>query len=307
MNRHNHLDTLAMGLLTLLCLSWGLQQISVKVALADVPPILQGGIRGAVATLLVWGWLTLRGTPLFNKDGTLWVGLLVGLLFAAEFVFLYWGLAFTTASRAIVFLYLSPFVVAIGAHLFVPGETLRAIQVVGLLCAFSGIVTAFGEAAFSSKIDTLRGDVMLMVAAILWGATTVTIKATRLAVTPSGKTLFYQLAVSAVLMPAASLVLEDMPTSWPESIALGALAYQAVWVAFITYLAWFWLIRNYPAGRLAAFTFLAPLFGVAMGAALLDEPITDGLLAALVLVGGGIYLVNKPKPAADPVSGLSRE
>jgi drug/metabolite transporter (DMT)-like permease len=67
-----------------------------------------------------------------------------------------------------------------------------------------------------------------------------------------------------------------------------------VGVAFITYLAWFWLVRRYPASRLASFTFLTPLFGVLAGGVLLNEPITNMLLLALVLVGTGIYLVNRP-------------
>jgi drug/metabolite transporter (DMT)-like permease len=69
--------------------------------------------------------------------------------------------------------------------------------------------------------------------------------------------------------------------------------YQTAWVAFITYLAWFWLVRTYPPSRLAAFTFLTPLFGVLAGSLLLNEPLTRRLLLALVLVGTGIYLVNR--------------
>lgn len=294
-NRHHHLDALAMGLLTVMCLSWGFQQITIKVALAEVPPLLQGGIRGTIASLLVFGWLSLRKVPLFERDGTLWPGIIIGVLFALEFVFLYWGLAFTTASRAIVFLYLAPFVVAIGVYWFVPGETLRTIQVIGLVCAFSGIVVAFGESAFSTDQDTLKGDLMLVAAAILWGATTVLVKASNLAAVAPGKTLLYQLVASAVLMPLASFALEPLPTAIPSGTVLAAMAYQAVWVAFVTYLTWFWLIRHYPAARLSAFTFLAPLFGVLLGGFVLDEPITPPLLIALGLVAIGIYMVNKPK------------
>lgn len=297
-HQRTHLDLLAIALLCVLCLSWGFQQISVKVAIGDVPPILQGGIRGTVALLLLWAWLAARKVPLFERDGTLWAGLAVGALFSLEFIFLYGGLAYTTASRAVVFLYLSPFVVAIGVQLFVPGEVLRPVQVAGLVCAFSGIVAAFGESAFGNSHDTMRGDLMLVVAAVMWGATTVMIKAGRLATVAPGKTLFYQLGVSAVMMPAASLLIEDMPAALPGPTALAALAYQGVWVAFITYLTWFWLVRHYPAARLAAFTFLTPLFGVILGGFLLHEPITAALIAALVMVAAGIYLVNKPKRAS---------
>ena len=261
-DNRTHLDVRAMALLSVLCLSWGFQQIAVKVAIGDIPPLLQGGIRGIVATALLWIWLAARRQPLFVRDGTLLYGLAAGVLFSGEFILLYWGLAYTTASRAVLFLYLSPFVVAVGAHWLVPGERLHRLQVVGLLCAFSGVVAVFGEAALSPARATLHGDLVVLAGAVMWGATTVLIKASPLARIAPGRTLFYQLATSAVLMPAASALLEAWPSTLPRMGAVASLAYQAVWVAFVTYLAWFWLVRHYPAARLASFTFLTPLFGV---------------------------------------------
>jgi drug/metabolite transporter (DMT)-like permease len=140
----------------------------------------------------------------------------------------------------------------------------------------------------------LIGDGMLAVAAVLWGATTVLIKASPLARIKPSKTLLYQLSVSAVVLPLGSLVKNEPGIVLMTPLIAGSLVYQTVWVAFITYLAWFWLIRNYPPSRLASFTFLTPLFGVIAGGVLLNEPITGSLLAALVFVGMGIFLVNRP-------------
>jgi drug/metabolite transporter (DMT)-like permease len=88
----------------------------------------------------------------------------------------------------------------------------------------------------------------------------------------------------------------------PTPMVFGALAVQIVVIAFVTYLAWFWLIRHYPAGRLASFTFLTPLFGVLAGAIILSEPITPMLVMALLLVGAGIYVVNRPAPLPAPAA-----
>jgi len=290
---HDHLDLLAITILVICCASWGLQQVAVKVALPSFPPLLQAGLRSIIATLLVWGWMTLRRDPVLVRDGTLGWGIAAGLLFAAEFVLIYWGLEFTNASRAVIFLYLSPFVVALGAWLFLPGERLRPLQVAGMTCAFAGILVVFGESLTLPDERMLLGDAMLVGAALLWGATTVLIKASPLASASPGRVLLYQLGVSAICLPFGALLLGE---AWPREIsplALASLAYQAVWVAFITYLAWFWLVRHYPAPKLASFTFLAPLFGVAAGALLLAEPMSPGLLVALVLVAVGIWLVNR--------------
>ncbi len=289
----DHLDLLAVALLVVCCASWGLQQVAVKVALPTFPPLQQVGLRSLIAALMVWAWMAHRGERALRRDGTLRWGLAAGLLFAAEFVLIYWGLEYTPASRAVIFLYLSPFVVALGAWIFLPGERLRRVQLAGLACAFGGILAAFGESLALPDPRLLVGDLMLVAAAVLWGATTVLIKASPLAQVSAARVLFYQLAVSALCLPLGLLAFGE---AWPSDVpplALGALLYQAVWVAFVTYLAWFWLVRHYPAPRLASFTFLAPLFGVLFGGLLLDEPLTPGLLAALALVACGIWLVNR--------------
>lgn len=293
------LDFTAMAILVVLCVSWGLAGVAIKVAISGVPPLLQSGIRSVGATILIWIWMTVRREPLLERDGTLWWGIAAGLLFAAEFILIYWGLEYTNASRAVIFLYISPFVVALGAQLFIPGEHLRMIQVIGLCCAFAGIVVAFEESLSFPTRRMLIGDSMLAGAAVLWGATTVMIKACPLSRIKPSKTLLYQLAVSAVVLPLASLVKGEAGIVLMTPLIAGCIVYQTVWVAFVTYLAWFWLIRHYPPSRLAAFTFLTPLFGVLAGGLLLSEPITGGLLVALVLVGAGIYLVNRPSAECD--------
>jgi len=301
---HQILDLTAMVILVVLCVSWGLQQVAIKVANAGVSPLLQSSIRSVGATILIGIWMVVRREPLLERDGTLWWGIAAGLLFAAEFILIYWGLEFTNASRAVIFLYMSPFVVALGAQLFIPGEHLRIIQVLGLCCAFAGIVVAFEESLNFPTRRMLIGDSMLAGAAVLWGATTVLIKASPLSKIKPGKTLLYQLAVSAVVLPLGSLVKNEPGIFFMTPLIAGSLVYQTVWVAFITYLAWFWLIRYYPPSRLASFTFLTPLFGVLAGGLLLGESITGGLLLALVLVGVGIYLVNRPSTAKFKQKGF---
>jgi len=301
------IDTLAIAILVICSISWGFQQVAVKLATPGIASFLQGGLRSLVASLLLFGWIVLRRERLFERDGTLWWGIGAGVLFGSEFLLIYWGLEFTYASRAVVFIYLSPFVVALGAQWFIPGERLRPVQVAGLVLAFCGILAAFGESLTLPDRRMLIGDAMLILAAVLWGATTVVIKAGPLARANPGKTLLYQLGISAVLLLGASLVAgESTVIDWTP-VVIGSLVYQTVWVAFITYMGWFWLIRHYQASRLVSFNFLTPLFGVLAGAWVLDEPLTPMLLVALVLVAIGIYLVNRPDPVSNPPVPLSKE
>ena len=204
-NQKQIIDLTAMATLGVLCASWGLSQVAIKVAIPGVPPLLQSGIRSVGATVLIWSLMAIRREPVLEKDGTLWWGLAAGILFALEFILIYWGLEFTNASRSVIFIYMSPFVVALGAELFIPGEHLRKIQVLGLCCAFVGIVVVFSESLSFPNYRMLIGDAMMTVAAVLWGATTVLIKASPLVRVKPNKVLLYQLAVSAMVLPLASL------------------------------------------------------------------------------------------------------
>ncbi len=298
-DRKPRLDGIAVAALLACCVVWGVNQVAAKLALAEFPPLLQASARSAGAALLVALWSRWRGVPLGWRDGTLPAGLVVGTLFALEFGCLFVGLMLTTASRMVVFLYLAPFVVALGMPLLAHAERLRAVQVAGLLAAFGGVAWAYAEGlqAGGGNPRQWLGDALGVAAAVVWGATTLAVRASRLTTAAPEKTLFYQLAVSGVLLFAASRIAGE---PWPLVLHAGTIAlvaFQIVVVTFASYLLWFWLVRHYPATQISAFTLLTPLVGLVAGAGLLGEPLTLRLVVAGFAVAVGIALVNRPTRA----------
>jgi drug/metabolite transporter (DMT)-like permease len=284
------LDALAIATMLVLAMVWGLQQVAIKLAAPAVSPLLQAAVRSSVATLLLLAWATARRIPLWQRDRTLAPGLAAGLLFAAEFALIYGGLAYTSAGRMVVFVYLAPCVTALGLSWLVPGERLSLAQWSGVALAFAGVAVAFADD--SAGPHAYIGDLCGIAAAILWAATTVLIRATRLGRASATKVLFYQLATSAAVLSGAALITHTTGFGQVTPLVIASLAYQSIAVAFASYLAWFWLLTRYLAGRLAVFSFLTPLFGVAFGVMLLGEALTLRFAAAAVLVGAGIALVN---------------
>ena len=293
--RKSHLDALAVTTLVVCCFLWGLNQVAAKAALPEIGALWQAALRSTGAAALLWLWARARGISLFDRDGTLPGGLLAGALFAAEFFCIFVGLQFTTASRMVVFIYTSPFVVALGMPLISRAERLHAVQAIGLVLAFAGVASAFSEGFSQPAAGPQQwiGDALGILAGILWGATTLAIRATKLTHASAEKTLFYQLAVSAALLLAGAVATEPAPLHALSPLAWGSLAFQVVVVSFASYLVWFWLIRHYPATQIASFTMLTPIFGLILGALLLAEPITARLLVALATVAAGIVLVNR--------------
>ena len=292
--RKSHLDTLAISLLLACCVFWGFQQILIKTTVGEVPPLWQASLRFAGATVLLLLWCLWRGVKLFARDGTLRAGLLAGTLFAAEFTCIYLGLQDTTASRLTVFLYASPFVVALLLPRLVPAEKLRAVQWAGMVIAFIAVAVAFSEGfAGGTTARQLRGDALGLAAGVLWGLTTLVIRSSAIATASAEKVLFYQVAVTAAVAPALSLMLGETWSLSYSAQAWGSLALQTAIGAFASYLAWMWLLGHYPATQLSSFTFLTPVFALLFGVLLLKEPLTLQLMLALCGVAVGIVLVNR--------------
>jgi len=293
--RKDHLDTFAITLLVACCAFWGFQQILIKFASREIPPLWQASIRMWGATALLWLWCQYRGVPLFKRDGTLWGGLLVGLLFAGEFCFIYLGLQHTSASRLTVFLYTSPFWVALLLPRFVAAEKLRRIQWVGLFVAFGAVAVAFSEGFMHSSpvAGQWKGDAMGLAAGMLWGLTTLAIRTTKIATVSAEKSLFYQLGVTATVTPLLSIALGETWSLNYSALAWGSIFLQTAVGAFASYLAWMWMLRHYPATQMATFTFLTPVFALVFGVVLLSEPLTLQLVLALLGVAAGIVLVSR--------------
>ena len=158
------------------------------------------------------------------------VGILLGVLFACEFIFVYRGLLWTSASRAVMFLYTAPFFVALGAVLFL-AERLSVVQWGGLALSFFGLVVAFGAPQTGVDAATLFGDGMMIFGAMFWAATTLLFKASKLARVPAEKAMAYQVAVSGPILGA---VLTDARLAW-IGLLPGAVFGGVCWWALQTF------------------------------------------------------------------------
>jgi drug/metabolite transporter (DMT)-like permease len=289
----------AIAIVLLLCLSWGFNQIAVKLVLPDVPPMLQATIRSAGALLMLLLVARLRGVKMFQRDNTLGPGLFAGLMFGLEFVLIYRGLLLTSALRAVVFLYTAPFFVALGSYQFL-GERLRASQWGGLALSFAGVALAIGVPQADVDAKVLLGDLMIVGGGALWAATTLLVKATSLIKVAPERALGYQVATSIPILAVAAWISGERLTHFPGPLALSLLAYQAFWVVGLTFLLWFALVKTYSASKLSAFTFITPLFGVIASYFIMHDKLSLAFGAAALLVIAGLYLVNKPENKVVP-------
>lgn len=289
----------AIAVMLMLCVSWGFNQLAVKLALPDMPPMLQAMIRsgGALPVMLIVGWL--RGVKIFECDGTLLPGVIAGLMFGCEFALIFSGLVFTSASRASVFLYTAPFFVALGSHQFL-GERLSTVQWSGLALSFAGVALAIGVPQQNVDAKVLLGDLMVVGGGALWAATTLVVKGTGLRKAAPEKALGYLVAISIPILGLAAWIAGERIEHVPSALSISLLAYQAVWVVSCTFVIWFAMVKTYSPSKLSAFTFVTPLFGVVAAYFIMHDTLTPVFGVAALLVIAGLYLVNKPDPKVAP-------
>ncbi|HEX7385727.1 MAG TPA: DMT family transporter [Castellaniella sp.] len=292
------LDTRASLLMLVFCVTLGLQQVAMKAVASAINPVAQAGFRSLFALVLVLAVMRWQKIPLIVR-GQIVPGLLVGLGYAAEFAFVAMGLNYTYAAHMSVFLYTAPVFAAIGLHLLVPGEQLKTRHWIGVGIAFVGMLVALAPAAdLSPRI--LLGDILGVLGALSWAATTLVLRLTTLAEAPSLRPTAFQLIITAVGLLAMSAGFGDLRTIHMTPLAWSSMVFQTLGIAFGMLLLWFWLLRRYLAWQLGVFSFLTPLFGVAFGVILLHEPITINFVAGSVAILAGLLLVSvhKRRPKA---------
>jgi drug/metabolite transporter (DMT)-like permease len=298
METKDYLDLKAVVTLIILTLFWGFNHPAIKISNQGVSPIFASTLRSIIASICGLIYCLRTEEKVFHKGVMLFHGVMVGLLFGAEFACIYFGLLYTDAARSVLFVYLSPFVVAIGAHFFLKGDRLTFLKTLGLVLAFTGIFVVFGGRPKTAKAAMYFGDILQITAAVLWGATTLYIKKFMANKVEPINTFIYQLFFSIPILLIVSLILEPKWIYKVDPYIVGSLFYQSVIIAFITYFTWFKLIHKYSVSRLSVFTFFTPIFGVLFGVLLLHEELTVSIMIGLPLVSAGIFLVNWRRRAA---------
>jgi len=284
------LDLRAVFLVLALCMMWGIQQVALKAVAGHAAPILQLAIRFAGASIVFGTWVLIHEGRRAFQDGTLPSGLLLGSMFAAEFIFVGQSLVYTSAAHSIVFLYTAPIFTALGLQ-FLPEERLSRLQWLGIAVAFAGIVVAFHGPGGRPASSLLLGDALALLAGVSWGLSNVVLRRSRVGGAKTAKTVLYQVSTAAIVLGIYAAATGQARIELTATTVL-ALAFQTLGIAIASYLTWFWLLRQYLTSRLMLLSLLTPLFGVIFGAAFMGDPITPRFAFGGALVLAGISVMT---------------
>lgn len=266
-------------------------QVVIKVSNGGISPVFGAGLRSVLALMVLIAWCALARRPLGDIRAAWRSGLLLGGLFTLEFFLLFLALDLTTVSRTSILFYSMPVWLALVAHVRLPGERLTPVRAFGLVLAMAGVIWALSDPQSRSQ-GAILGDLLAFGAALCWAGIALTARLTRVAHLPPEGQLMWQLVMSGAILCAVAPLFGPLIRDIAP-VHLWGMGYQVICVASFGFLAWFWLLRTYPASDVAAFSFLSPVLAVGMGWLLLNEPVGPGFLGALCLVAVGIVLINR--------------
>lgn len=292
MNDRKPIDASAALIMLVLCAIWGFQQVAIKLAAGSMSPLLQMGLRSGLAALATLGVIAWRGEGHAFRRHTILPGLAIGVLFGTEFVLGGEALRFTSASHTTIYVYSAPIAAAIGLGLLRRDERLRAGQWLGVALSFVGVIVAFSGETDAARYPHMRlGDALALGGALGWACTTLVLRNSSLANAPASVTLFYQLAGAFVLCTGLAPIMHE--TAFRVTpILLASMGFQIVVVAFLSYLAWYALLRRYSAARLGVLSFMTPIFGVIAGVTVLNDKLSGAFIFGAVLILAGIVVVS---------------
>lgn len=291
--------------LVFLCALWGGNMVAMKIGLQGVPPAAAAGFRFLLASISVLLFALIRRAQL-TVDRGLWPHLCaLAALFVVQHGIFFVGLNLTSASRSSVFMFTQPVFTVLLAHFLVPGERLTPARAGGILLSLSGLLVVFGERLGGGSWPMLLGDGLVTAAAVGWALQSVYMKHLVYRTDPFVLTL-YQMGLGFPCFFIANHAFEARLVHFVDAKIVLAFLYQGSIIAGLTFVAWTALMRRHQLGQLSAFIFLTPLFGVLLSWLLLGDPITLPLIAGLLLVTGGIALVNRPAPVQRSRFEVSR-
>jgi drug/metabolite transporter (DMT)-like permease len=287
-------------LFALMSVIWGMPYLFIKVADGGVSVPVLVFTRVAVAAALLLP-LALRRRQMAG----LWRHWPWLLAFATIEMIVPWALlsnAERRLSSSMTGLLIAsvPIITVIFARLTGGTERLTAVRWAGLLIGLAGVAVLAGPSALGGDAWSVA-QVLLVAVCYSTGPLIANRKLSELPVLAVNA--FCLSFAAIVYAPAAALT---RPASVPSPQVLASLAALAVICTALAFVLFFKLIAEVGPARAMVFTYVNPAVAVALGVAVLGEPLTAGVVAAFALILGGSVLatsrVSRPgRRPAEPV------
>lgn len=272
---------------------WGGTYVAVKLGLGGFPPLWSAFFRFALGLLCVVAWAKFMRLPLWPARSDWWPLSVLSAVFALQIVLMNFALTQTGAGVTSVLISTHPLFAALLAHVAVRGEALSWRKSVGLLIAFAGTACVLlGGDATDASASTWVGNALALLSGVVLGARFV-VQAEVLREREPALVITWLMLLALPAFLFGALALETLEPARITASAVAGILYQGVVVAGIGFMTVAYLLKRFAATTTVSFGFINPVSGVALGALLLDEPVTSALLVGIGGVAIGLIMITR--------------
>ena len=290
--KNRPVDYLAASFLIIFSILLGLNQVMVKLVNEGMHPVFQVALRSTFAIFPILIYCYILKKKIIINNGSLIPGIIAGILFAIEFIFLFTALDYSTVTRVSLIFYTMPVWLTLAAHFLIENDKLNLNKILGLIIALVGLFLAVYEPTTGYDISQFYGDAYSLLASLCWAIIAIMLKTTRLSNATPETQLLYQLVVSGIILLPLSMQLNDYVRNIDLDLIL-IFSFQVIVIMCMGFIGWLWIMSRYSASSTSSFAFLTPIFGVLFGWLIMDAPINEQIYLSLFFTCLGIYLINK--------------
>ena len=288
------IDGVAASFLIVFSILLGLNQVCVKLVNVGMHPVFQVALRSTLAIIPILLYCYFTKKKIIISDGSFIPGVIAGILFAVEFIFLFTALDYSTVTRVSLIFYTMPVWLTLSAHFLIDNDKLSLKKIIGLALAAFGLILAIYEPNGEYNEKQFFGDLYSLLASFCWAAIAIMLKTTRLNKSIPETQLLYQLIVSGIILLPISFLFNDFIRDMNISLVLIFL-FQVTIIMCLGFIGWLWVMSRYSASSTSSFAFLTPIFGVLFGWLIMDDNINLQIYFSLFLTCMGIYMINAKK------------
>ena len=288
------IDGVAASFLIVFSILLGLNQVCVKLVNVGMHPVFQVALRSTLAIIPILLYCYFTKKKIIISDGSFIPGVIAGILFAVEFIFLFTALDYSTVTRVSLIFYTMPVWLTLSAHFLIDNDKLSLKKIIGLALAVFGLILAIYEPNGEYNEKQFFGDLYSLLASFCWAAIAIMLKTTRLNKSIPETQLLYQLIVSGIILLPISFLFNDFIRDMNISLVLIFL-FQVTIIMCLGFIGWLWVMSRYSASSTSSFAFLTPIFGVLFGWLIMDDNINLQIYLSLFLTCMGIYIINAKK------------
>ena len=277
---------------------WGMPYLFIKVAVDEVSPVFLSFVRVAMAAALLlpiaWRAGALRG--LRGRWPALAAFALLEIVI--PFPLIAFGEQHVSSSFAAILISALPLTIAVLAVRFDEEERVRGSRLTGLFVGLAGVVVLFGVDVAGST-DEVVGALAILLATVGYAGGPLVVKRHLASSHPLGPVAVALGLAAVALAPAAAL---SAPAELPSGDALASLVVLGVVCTALAFVLYFTLIAEVGPSRASVITYVNPVVAVALGVAVLGEPVTAGAVAGLLLILAGSWLSTGGRPPGGLVA-----